>query len=250
MARPSPAQTTVGAVVLLVGALLSGCSTGSEVPEDATPEIELEDADTTTPPPTEQPVEDAAEDVPEPEPPPEHDVLASDGRPRRASLTVPRLGLRDLAVVPYRGRTDDAPGTDIQNRGRAASPFGPHGGVGPGGVGNYQVTAHRLSSTRAFEFLPRLQRGDEVYVEAGGRRYVYRITTTRETSFRSPRSLREQRAAVPGKPGVRPTRAMITLSTCSTIEDHAAGNWWADRFGNPEHRIDKIGVLVRIRPRA
>jgi sortase A len=38
---------------------------------------------------------------------------------------------------------------------------------------------------------------------------------------------------------------MITLSTCATIEDHAAGNWWADRFGNPEHRIDKIGVLVR-----
>jgi sortase A len=37
---------------------------------------------------------------------------------------------------------------------------------------------------------------------------------------------------------------MITLSTCSTLEDHAAGNWWADRFGNPEHRIDKIGVLV------
>ena len=113
-------------------------------------------------------------------------------------------------------------------------------------MGNYQVTAHRVSSTRAFQFLPRLRRGDEVIVDAGEKRYVYRIVTTRETSFRSPRSLREQRAAVPGKPGVEPTRAMITLSTCSTLEDHAAGNWWADRFGNPEHRIDKIGVLVRI----
>jgi sortase A len=39
--------------------------------------------------------------------------------------------------------------------------------------------------------------------------------------------------------------AMITLSTCATPEDHAAGNYWSDRFGNPEHRIDKIGVLVR-----
>ena len=173
-------------------------------------------------------------------------MLSSDGRPRRADLTIPGLGLRDLVVVPYRGRTDDAPGTEIQNRGRAASPHGPNGGVGPGGVGNYQVTAHRVSSTRAFEFLPRLRRGDEVVVEAGTSRYVYRIVTTRETSFRSARSLREQRAAVPGRPGVAPTRAMITLSTCSTLEDHAAGNWWADRFGNPEHRIDKIGVLVRI----
>jgi len=41
---------------------------------------------------------------------------------------------------------------------------------------------------------------------------------------------------------------MITLSTCATPEDHARGNFWSDRFGNPEHRIDKIGVLVDTRP--
>jgi hypothetical protein len=28
-------------------------------------------------------------------------------------------------------------------------------------------------------------------------------------------------------------------------EDHAAGNFWADEFDNPEHRIDKIGALER-----
>ena len=38
---------------------------------------------------------------------------------------------------------------------------------------------------------------------------------------------------------------MITLSTCATQEDHAAGNYWSDALDNPEHRIDKIGVLVR-----
>ncbi len=87
-----------------------------------------------------------------------------------------------------------------------------------------------------------------VRVEAGGLRYVYEVVGTRSTSFRSPRSLREQRAAVPGRPGVAPTRAMITLSTCATQEDHAAGNFWSDRFHNPEHRIDKIGRLVRTVP--
>lgn len=184
--------------------------------------------------------------TPAPETP--RDPKTSDGRPAQAALSIPKLQIRGLAVVPYRGRTDDAPGTAIQNRGRAASPHGPGGGVGPGGIGNYQVTAHRLSSTRAFEFLPRLRRGDEVAVVADGNRYVYRIVTTRETSFRSPRSLREQRAAVPGRPGVEPTRAMITLSTCATPEDHAGGNYWSDEFDNPEHRIDKIGVLVRSRP--
>lgn len=172
----------------------------------------------------------------------------SDGSPARAWLSVPALGLEGLEVVAYRGWTDDAPGTEIQNGGKAASPYGPRGGVGPGGVGNYQVTAHRLSSTRAFEFLPDLRRGDRVTVSARGRRYVYRIVDTRRTSFRSPRSLRAQRAAVPGRPGVAPTRAMITLSTCATPEDHAAGNYWADEFDNPEHRIDKIGVLVASGP--
>lgn len=172
---------------------------------------------------------------------------ASDGRPARASLSVPALGLHDLGVVPYRGRTDDARGTAIQDGGRLASPHGPDGGVGPGGVGNYQVTGHRLSSTAPFRYLPRLTRGDVVHVETGGARYVYRIVATRETSFRSARSLREQRAAVPGRPGVAPTRAMLTLSTCATLEDHAGGNYWSDRFDNPEHRIDKVGVLVRVR---
>jgi len=172
----------------------------------------------------------------------------SDGRPRRARLSIPAIEVRDLLVVPYRGRTDDAPGTRIQDRGHAAAPFGPRGGTGPGGVGNYQVTAHRTSSTRAFEFLPRLRKGDKVLVTAGEMRYVYRVVSTRTTSFRSPRSLAEQRAPVPGRPGKEPVRAMITLSTCLTREDHAAGNFWSDRFDNPEHRVDKIGVLVRTVP--
>ncbi len=172
----------------------------------------------------------------------------SDGRPRGASLSIPAIGLRDLAVVPYVGWTDDGPGTVIQDGGVAASPHGPRGGVGPGGIGNYQVTAHRTSSTRAFELLPDLRIGERVVVETAGRRFVYEIVATRRTSFRSERSLAEQRAAVPGRPGRTPTEAMITLSTCATQEDHAAGNFWSDEFKNPEHRIDKIGVLVGSRP--
>jgi sortase A len=163
---------------------------------------------------------------------------------RRAVLSIPAIGIRDLRVVPYRGSTDDAEGTEIQDNGRAASPYGPRGGTGPGGIGNYQVTAHRTSSTAAFRRLPELRREDRVTVRTQETVYSYRITTTRRTSFRSAASLRAQRAAVPGHPGERPTRAMITLSTCLTQEDHASGNYWSDEFGNPEHRIDKIGVLV------
>lgn len=116
--------------------------------------------------------------------------------------------------------------------------------MGPGQVGNHIVTAHRTSHAAPFRELPSLRAGDEVRVRTGSTVHVYRITRTRWTSFRSQRSLEEQSAAVPGRPGAEPTRPMITLSTCATPEDHAAGNFWSDRFGNPEHRIDKIGVLV------
>jgi sortase A len=186
------------------------------------------------------PTTPTASDEPEP---------ASDGRARVSRLSIPAIDLEGLVVQPYRGSPDDAPGTRIQDRGVGASPGGPRGGVGPGGVGNFLVTAHRTSSTRPFSRLPQLRRGDRVQVEVreppARVRYTYEIVRTRSTSFRSKRSLEQQVAAVPGRPGLPARRAMITLSTCATPEDHAAGNNWSDEFGNPEHRIDKIGVLIQ-----
>lgn len=161
-----------------------------------------------------------------------------------ATVSIPAIGVDDLTVVPYEGTTDDLAGTRIQDRGVAASPRGDTGGVAPGETGNYLVTAHRLSAGGPLRDLPALREGDVVTVVEDGRTHRYEITETRSTSFRSERSLAEQRAAVPGHPGERPTRAMITLSTCATPEDDAAGNHWRDEFGNPEHRIDKVGVLI------
>ncbi|WP_432120880.1 sortase domain-containing protein [Streptomyces sp. S1] len=171
-----------------------------------------------------------------------------EARPRRAELDIPSIGVADLPVLPYEGTSDDRAGTRIQDRGVAASPHGDRGGVGPGDIGNYLVTAHRLSAGGPLRLLPDVQEGDTVVVTAADAVYEYRIVDTRSTSFRSADSLAAQRAPVPGKPGERPTRAMITLSTCATPEDDAAGNHWRDALGNPEHRIDKIGVLVATRP--
>jgi sortase A len=239
--------------VLLLALAMQGCT------EEAVPETERGMAQSDAPSAAipQAPTSTVPSSVPSDGPQPERVAeplgpQPSDGRPHRAVLRIPSIDVR-VAVVPYVGWTDDAPGTAIQNRGLAASPHGPRGGVGPGGIGNYQVTAHRTSSTRAFELLPELRRGERVLVdvhESGGAttRYVYLVTRTRETSFRSPASLRAQRAPVPGRPGAAPTKAMITLSTCATPEDHAAGNYWSDEFDNPEHRIDKIGVLVAVRP--
>ncbi|MFE2523925.1 sortase domain-bontaining protein [Streptomyces sp. NPDC059382] len=165
-----------------------------------------------------------------------------------ATLSIPAIGVSGLTVVPYQGTPDDAPGTRIQDQGAAASPHGPGGGVGPGDVGNYIVTGHRIVAGGPLRALPSLPNGAAVHVTAGGVTYEYTITATRTTSFRSPASMDAQRAAVPGSPGAVPSRAMITVTTCLTPEDEAAGNHWRDAQNNPEHRIDKIGVLTATKP--
>lgn len=169
-------------------------------------------------------------------------------RIQAAALSMPAIGVSGLTVIPYQGSPDDAPGTRIQDQGVAASPHGPRGGVGPGDVGNYIVTGHRLSAGGPLRDLPSLPTGASVFVKAGGVTYEYVITTTRTTSFRSQASIDAQRAAVPGSPGAAPTRAMITVTTCLTPEDDAAGNFWRDAQNNPEHRLDKIGVLTSTKP--
>jgi sortase A len=231
--RTLPAALT-GAVV----ALLLGCSTATE-PATTSAKPPRDTPSATTAPST-TPSASSAPSEPSEKPAPRKTSI----RTQTASLTIPAIGLKDLRIVPYEGTTDDWAGTRIQNRGVAASPYGSRGGVGPGEVGNYLVTAHRLSAGGPLRELPALDEGDPVIVTSGGTVYEYEITDTRETSFRSGRSLAEQRAAVPGLPGKQPSQAMITISTCATPEDDAAGNFWRDDKGNPEHRIDKIGVLT------
>ena len=159
-------------------------------------------------------------------------------------MSIPAIGLRNLTVVAYPGSPDDRAGTQIQDRGLGASPQGRDGGVGPGAVGNFIVTAHRTSAGGPLRRLPALADGDLVSVRAGGVVSTYRIVGSLTVSFRSRASLARQSAAVPGFPGRVATRPMITISTCATLEDHSEGNYWADALGNPEHRLDKIGVLV------
>lgn len=165
----------------------------------------------------------------------------------KMSITIPSIKIRSLPVVPYAGHADDRPGTRIQNRGIAASPRGSGGGIGPGEIGNLIITAHRLSAGGPFRRLPSLRNGDHILIKSDGMIYDYVVTDTMTISFRSPRDIARQSAPVPGHLGRPATQPMITLSTCATPEDHARGNYWKDKFGNPEHRIDKIGVLVATR---
>jgi sortase A len=80
----------------------------------------------------------------------------------------------------------------------------------PGQVGNFALAAHRVTSGKPFNAIADLQVGDALVVETAVGWYIYRVTETTivlptETSVIAP---------VPGQPGVEPTSAMITLTTC------------------------------------
>ncbi len=233
------ATTSIVATMLLA---LTGCSVNSDAAER--PRSRPSPATTTATTPLRAPPTPAASEQSE------TPAAAPAIRPVRATrfwLSIPDIGLRRHRVIAYTGSPDDAPGTRIQNRGDMATPRGPGGGARPGEVGNLIVTGHRLTAGGPLRDLPELRRGARILVTADGMVYDYRVTTTMTISFRSARSRALQSAPVPGHPGEAATRPMITVSTCATPEDRAAGNNWSDRFGNPEHRIDKVGVLVDVR---
>nr|WP_238351656.1 class E sortase [Kribbella shirazensis] len=237
----------VGAFVVL--AALVGCSDTSLTGESVSPRVPSTTQPTspTTSPPTSSQAPSPAPTSPATTRPPSTPPKPKPPATGPASMSIPAIGVRGLRVVAYTGTADDRPGTRIQDRGVAASPRGRAGGVGPGEIGNFIITGHRVSHGRPLERVPELRTGDHILITVGRTVYDYRVTRTMTISFRKPAEKAQQNAAVPGRPGVTPTRAMITISTCATPEDHAAGNYWHDELGNPEHRINKIGTLVATR---
>ncbi|GAA1262583.1 class E sortase [Planotetraspora silvatica] len=80
----------------------------------------------------------------------------------------------------------------------------------PGEPGNFVVSGHRTTYAAPFNRLAELRRGDDLLIDTRGFRYTYRVTSTKVVD---PTDL-DAIAPVPGRPGLRPTRAAITLTTC------------------------------------
>lgn len=80
----------------------------------------------------------------------------------------------------------------------------------PGEVGNFVVSGHRTTYAAPFNRLGELRRGDEIVVDARAGRYTYRVSSTEVVDP----TYVDVIAPVPGHPGRRPSKAMITLTTC------------------------------------
>lgn len=79
----------------------------------------------------------------------------------------------------------------------------------PGEVGNFSVAGHRIK--KIFWRLDELKSGDVIGVETRDSWYVYKVY---DLEVVKPTQV-EVVAAVPGKPKAKPTKALLTLTTCN-----------------------------------
>ncbi len=84
----------------------------------------------------------------------------------------------------------------------------------PGQIGNFAVAGHRVPAI--FWNLDQLHTGNTIVVETRDNWYVYKVTVQ---EIVTPHSV-EVIAPTPDKPGVKPTRAMLTLTTCNPKWDN------------------------------
>ncbi|MCM4081758.1 class E sortase [Paractinoplanes hotanensis] len=79
----------------------------------------------------------------------------------------------------------------------------------PGQVGNFSVAGHRIK--KIFWRLDELKSGDVIGVETRSNWYVYRVYTSQVVKP----SAVEVVAPVPGRPKAKPTKSLLTLTTCN-----------------------------------
>jgi sortase A len=124
----------------------------------------------------------------------------------------------------------------VQGTGLAQLALGPGHVPGtrlPGQIGNFAVAGHRVTAGNPFWSVPSLGRGDLVFVETIAGTYEYQIAG--KPVWVSPGDT-AMLAPVPGHPGQRPRRRLITLITC-------------DPAWTGTSRVVATGVLIKAMPR-
>ena len=121
-----------------------------------------------------------------------------------AILRIPRFG--EEYAVPV------VAGTSLADLRRGVGWY--EGTAGPGQIGNFALTGHRLGWGQPFADLGSLRVDDEIEVSAEGTTYTYRVITGPTVVSDDQSSVL---APVPGDPGRAPTKALITLITAASL---------------------------------
>lgn len=117
-----------------------------------------------------------------------------------AVMRIPRLGASwRWAVVE-----------GVERRYLAEGPGHYPGTAMPGEVGNFAVAGHQVTHGSPFAQLSTMRAGDIIEVDFRGRRYTYVADSTQVVDPFAVGVV----LPVPDKPGAKPTKKLITLTTC------------------------------------
>lgn len=139
-----------------------------------------------------------------------------------ALMSIPSIGVHEVPVIE--GTSLDVLARGIGHYRRTAE---------PGRVGNFAVAGHRITHGEPFANLLRMNTGDKIIVETRTRIFTYQLD-------KAPRNLTVEDTEgwvidpVPGHPHQKPTRKLITLTTCQ------------DLFHSPDRSVG-FGHLVSAR---
>lgn len=131
-----------------------------------------------------------------------------------ALLYIPRLRDKVWGLPVMQGV-----GLDVLAQGAGHYP----GSAMPGGLGNFAIAAHRATHDEPFRNIDQLQVGDKVYVQTRTAWYTYvldkdEIVEPTDVWVIEP---------VPGQPGVKPKKRLITLTTCNPRwASYQRWIWW------------------------
>lgn len=141
-----------------------------------------------------------------------------------------------LLRVPSWGDDFEVPllkGTDLGTLSKGVGVYS--SSVAPGEIGNFAIAGHRITHGQPFSRLLELKPGDKIVVETRSNIYTYVMDN-------SPADLTVNDSAswvldpVPGKPEAKPSKALITLTTCQDLfhsPDRSIG------FGHLDSTVNK-----------
>jgi sortase A len=115
-------------------------------------------------------------------------------------IFLPSIGKDEMHVVV------EGVGLDVLKKGPGHYP----GTAVPGAVGNTVISGHRTTYGGPFNRLDEVKVGDRIVVETQLSFFTYTVSQ----NFIVPPSAIGETYKVPNQPGVKPTKALLTLTTC------------------------------------
>lgn len=141
--------------------------------------------------------------------------VARPAAPQATAAPKPQVGDGQgfgLVYIPRLGGSWVKPlieGSSLDNLKRGITHY--TGTAMPGEIGNFAIAGHRATNGEPFRNLDRMRAGDKVVVETNEAWVTYEVTSQRIVKPKDVWVL----DPVPGKPGVAPTQATLTMTTCN-----------------------------------